>query len=131
MNSFSHYAHGAVGAFIFGHVGGIRSESPGYKNIVIKPVIQPGLSWAETAYDSIQGRISTCWKVENGKVDMGVHIPANATAKVFVPAKDPAVVLESGKPAGSVDGIKSLGTEGNTAVFEVGSGTYRFQSEIP
>ena len=57
-----------------------------------------------------------------------IEIPANTTATVYIPTSDAASITESGKPIKSVDGVSFLKTEGNRAVFEVGSGCYSFQS---
>ncbi len=140
MNSLSHYAHGAVGSFIFGNVGGIRPETPGYQRILIQPVIRPGLTWAKTSYDSIQGRIATAWKVDDGKLNLEVTIPANATATVYVPVAAKLVhggpkqnatgVTEGGKTIDKAVGIKFLRMDNGAAVFAVGSGSYRFCSQI-
>ncbi|MDR3691396.1 MAG: glycoside hydrolase family 78 protein [Fimbriimonas sp.] len=85
MNSFNHYAFGSVGQYLFGMVGGIQSEAPGFAKIRIQPVIQPGLNWARTSYDSIQGRISCRWRKESNKVAVDVEIPFNTTATVILP----------------------------------------------
>jgi alpha-L-rhamnosidase len=61
---------------------------------------------------------------------MEVTIPANTTATLSVPAKDAAAVAESGRPANAAEGVKFLGMEDATAVYAVGSGTYRFQSTM-
>jgi len=50
---------------------------------------------------------------------------------VYVPAKDAAGVTESGKPAAQAKGVKFLRMENGAAVYEVGSGTYRFQATLP
>ena len=62
---------------------------------------------------------------------MEVAIPINTTATVCVPAKDAAGVTESGEPAAEAAGVKFLRMENSAAVYEVGSGFYRFQSIIP
>src|SRR5207237_1184430 len=59
MNSFNHYALGSCVEFLFGGIGGIRPASPGYKSILIDPVIQDGLTWAKATYNSINGTISS------------------------------------------------------------------------
>lgn len=41
-------------------------------------------------------------------------------------AKDAAAVTESGKPAGSAPGVKCLRQENGRAIYQVGSGSYRF-----
>jgi alpha-L-rhamnosidase len=129
MNSYNHYAFGAVGEYLYGAVGGIQAGSPGYKTIVVKPVLGDGLTWAKTSFDSIHGPIVSNWKREGGKLTMDVTIPPNTTATVFVPAKDAASVTESGKPAGEAEGVKFLRMENNAAVYAVGSGNYQFQSQ--
>jgi alpha-L-rhamnosidase len=70
------------------------------------------------------------WKREGEKLTMDVTVPPNATATVFVPAKDAASVTESGKPAGEAEGVKFLRMENNAAVYAVGSGNYQFQSQL-
>jgi alpha-L-rhamnosidase len=62
---------------------------------------------------------------------MDVTIPVNTTATVCVPAKDAAGVTESGKPAAKANGVKFLRMENGAAIYEVGCGTYRFQSTLP
>lgn len=131
MNSLNHYSFGAVGEYLFGMIGGIQPEGPGYQRIRIQPVIREGLTWAKTSYDSIHGKITTDWKRDGGKLTMDLAIPANTTASVFVPAQDAAGVTESGLPAAQAKGVKFVHMENHAAVFAVGSGTYRFQSTLP
>jgi len=130
MNSLNHYSFGAVGEYLFGMVGGIQPDAPGYKQIRIQPVIRDGLSWANTRYLSIHGRIVSNWKREGDKLTMEVTIPPNTTASVYVPTDDVALVTESGSPIDKVIGVKFLYMENNAAVYAVGSGTYRFQSAL-
>ena len=131
MNSFNHYAFGAVGEYLYGGIGGIQAASPGYKTIVIKPVIAEGLTWAKTSYDSIHGRIVSNWKREGDSLTMELTIPPNTTATVHVPANEEAGVTESDKPALQADGVRFARMENGGAVYQVGSGSYRFHSTIP
>lgn len=126
MNSFNHYSLGSCGEFLFGGIGGIRPNSPGYKTIRIEPVIRPGLSWARASYDSIQGRIATAWKVKGKELDLKVQVPANTTATVRVPAKDIESITESGKKLAKAQGVKILRQDHDQVYLEVGSGSYRF-----
>ena len=57
-------------------------------------------------------------------------IPANTTATVFVPAQAAASITESGKLTKQATGLKLIRFENHEAAFEVGSGTYLFQSEL-
>lgn len=131
MNSFNHYAFGAVGEYLYGGVGGIQATSPGFKTMAIQPAVADGLTWSKTSFDSIHGTISNQWIIESGRLHMKVTIPANTTARIHVPAKDASSVTEAGKPVSQSKGIKPLGMENGAAVFEAGSGTYLFRSDLP
>ncbi|MBN1505539.1 MAG: family 78 glycoside hydrolase catalytic domain [Sedimentisphaerales bacterium] len=131
MNSFAHYSFGAVAEWMFKTIGGIDTDGPAYKQIIIHP--QPGgrISWAKTSYDSIQGKIATDWKVKDGMFSLDVTIPTNTVATVYIPARDAASVREGLNPATKARGVNFVEQQGNTAIFKVGSGKYKFKSEMP
>lgn len=131
MNSFNHYSLGSCGEYLFSDIGGIRPASAGFKTILIDPVIRNGLTWADASFDSIHGRIATAWKRNGKKLSLKVVIPANTTATVCVPASDIATITESGNPVEKTQDVKFLKQERNKCLFEIGSGTYDFTSEMP
>ncbi len=131
MNSFNHYAFGAVGEYLYGYVGGIQPASPGYKTIIIRPVLGAGLSWAKTSLESPYGRIATAWKVESSALQLDVTIPFNTNATVYIPTTDAASVTEAGKPINKIKGVTVLRQEAGAAVYTIGAGTYRFRSSLP
>ncbi|MFL6215042.1 MAG: glycoside hydrolase family 78 protein [Blastocatellia bacterium] len=128
MNSFNHYAIGAVGEWMARVILGINNDDarPAYEHFVLRPYPGGGLTWARGHYDSIRGRIASSWSVAQGGLRYDVTIPANTTATVYVPAKDAASVTESGKPASAAEGVKYLRMEDGAAVFLVQSGKYSF-----
>lgn len=130
MNSFNHYAFGAVGEYMYGMVGGIQPASPGYKTVSISPVIRDGLSWANTRYDSIQGRIVSNWKLNSGMITLDILIPPNTTATVSIPAKSPDSVREGDNSAGNSEGVKLLRLEQGAIAYTVESGRYHFTSNL-
>jgi alpha-L-rhamnosidase len=101
---------------------------PAAKKIKIAPVIRDGLTWANTRYDSIRGRIVSNWKREEGRLTMEVTIPANTPATIYVPTTDINSVTESGQPVAKAADVKFLRMEAGAAVYRVDSGAYRFQS---
>ncbi len=111
-------------------LGGIIPDpaAPGFKNVIIKPAMVGDMTWVKCHHDSPYGRIVSNWKREGDKLTMDVTIPVNTTATVHVPAKDAAGVKESGQPASTSAGVKFLRMEHGVAIYEVGSGVYRFQS---
>lgn len=126
MNSFNHYAFGAVGEYLYREVGGIQSEAPSFKRIRIAPHPGGGLRWAKTGYASIRGQIRSDWRAEGGKFSLEVVIPPNTTATVRVPAKEGAGVK---MPNGQV--AEFMGTDGDAALFQIASGHYLFESTLP
>jgi alpha-L-rhamnosidase len=123
---------GPIGAYLYQVLGGIRPDpkGPGFKKIMIKPAVVGDLTWVKTHLDSPYGRIVSNWKRDGNKLTMEVTIPINTTAVVYVPAKDAAGVTESGLPAAQAKGVKFLRMENGAAVYEVESGSYRFQSTL-
>jgi len=129
MNSFNHYAFGAVGEYLYGMIGGIQAESPGFKKIQIAPVVAHGITWAKVSYDSIYGKITSDWKLDQGKLSMNVIIPPNTTATIRVPTSAPDQVQESGRPISKLEGVKILRSEPDALYLEVGSGKYLFTAQ--
>jgi alpha-L-rhamnosidase len=130
---------GNADAWLYQTLAGINYDRnmPGFKKSIIKPAILGDLTWVKSHHDSPYGRIVSNWKLETGnsKLETGfwkleITIPPNTTATVYVPAKDETGVTESGKPAAKAVGVKFLRMENNAAVYEVGSGTYCFQSGL-
>ena len=128
MNSFNHYAYGAIGDWMYRTVAGIDTyeDAPGYKHIQIKPYVGGNLSFAGADFQSRYGKVSSHWKMENGKLTMDVELPANTTASIYVPAASASDILENGKPLSGVSDIKVLGTEGGYVILSAGSGKYHF-----
>ncbi len=128
MNSFAHYSFGAVAEWMFKTIGGIDTDGPGFKRIIIAPRPGGGIEHADVKYNSIHGKIASRWKLADGVLTLDIDIPANTTAEVRLPAADVAAVTESGKPASKAEGVKFLRMQDNAAVFSVGSGDYHFIS---
>jgi alpha-L-rhamnosidase len=130
MNSFNHYAIGAVGEWMYRVILGINNDDahPAYEHFVIRPYPGGGLKFARGSYDSIRGRIESRWNLAGGSLRLDVRIPANTTATVYVPAKDSASVMEGVKPAIAATGVKFLRVEDGAVAFLVQSGSYSFEA---
>jgi len=121
---------GDLDIWLHEYLGGIRPnpEAPGFKKIIIKPVVVGDLTWAKDSLDSIHGRISTEWHQTAGSFDLRATVPANTTATVYLPAKDLKSITEGGKDLSNDTGVQSARMEADHAVLEVGSGDYHFVS---
>jgi alpha-L-rhamnosidase len=129
MNSFNHYAIGAVGEWMYRVVLGINADpsQPGWKRVVIRPRPGGGLTWAMGSYHSIRGKIEIAWRQPSADAfSLDVTIPPGVTAAIYVPARDAARVSEGAGPASRAAGVTFVKMDDGAAVFEVGSGHYRF-----
>jgi alpha-L-rhamnosidase len=123
---------GNIAAWHMESLAGIRPDpaGPGFKRFFIKPNVVGDLTWVRAHYDSVRGRIVSHWKRDGENVTMDITIPSNTNATVHVPTKHVDSVTESGAPAATSPGVTFLRMDKDTAVYAVGSGTYRFRSII-
>ena len=110
MNSFNHYAYGAVGNWLYTRVAGLQTDpkTPGYKKIIIKPVITDKLDFAKASLNTMYGLVTSEWKRIESNLELKVTVPVNTSATVFVPSKN----------------------DSGYVVHEVGSGTFSFTSNF-
>lgn len=82
MNSFNHYAFGSVCEFIFENIVGIKpdEEIPGFKNIIIEPMIIPSLCPISFKHESKNGPVHVDIKIEDKEVTYKIEIPDSSTA---------------------------------------------------
>ncbi|GAB4443812.1 MAG: alpha-L-rhamnosidase [Anaerolineae bacterium] len=128
MNSFNHYAFGAVGAWLYRTVAGIDADpaQPAYRHIIMRPRPGGGITSARGHHDSLYGRIASEWRIAGGGFDWRVTVPPNTTATVYVPAGASDAIAEGGQPAAEAEGVTFLRWEDGAAVFAVTSGSYHF-----
>ncbi|MCX6623984.1 MAG: family 78 glycoside hydrolase catalytic domain, partial [Acidobacteria bacterium] len=134
MNSGNHLMMvGDLGAWMYGYLGGIRSdpETPGFRQILIRPYLPDGLKFTRASFRSQYGTIATHWQRQGNRLQLDVRVPPNTTATVSIPAGTPEAVLESEGPAKAARGVRFLRLEDGRAMFSVGSGNYRFRSVTP
>ena len=147
MNSFNHYAFGAVGDALYRHVAGISSLEPGYRKILIEPRpdfaptahgrTTPPLTHADASFRSISGTIRSAWRITTNPAGAlvttyDITIPPHTTAQIRLRAPDGATVEESGAPFTMYNTTKPLagpragGRDLNLLVIDACPGTYRF-----
>ncbi len=123
MNSFNHYAYGAIGQFMYERIAGLAPdpEQPGYKHFFVQP--QPGgpLTMARAALETPYGKAASGWKRKGGRLQVTAIVPPNTTATFIVPAGGDGapVVTENGRR-------RQLQKQGGHFVLELGAGTHQF-----
>jgi alpha-L-rhamnosidase len=88
MNSFNHYAYGAIGQWMYERIGGLAPDpaNPGYKHFFVRPLIGgPQLDSARAELDTPYGKAPSAWVKRDGKVVMDVVVPPNTTATLEFP----------------------------------------------
>jgi alpha-L-rhamnosidase len=121
MNSYSHYAFGAVGEWLYRYLGGI-DEAPdavGFDRIAIRPRWDAALDSVRATYHSVRGTITSGWRRRrDGAVVVTITIPANTTGTVYLAAASESAV--------SVAGAHFQGMRDGQAEYTIEPGAYRF-----
>ena len=124
MNSFNHYAYGAIEEWIMSHNLGIQRDEnrPGYKHILMQPKIDDTFSFVKGGFRSVYGDIASAWEIKPSGTEIEFTIPANTTATFTLPVSSmDNLKLKKGKK-----GVSSKSFDDGKAVYELKSGTYKF-----
>jgi alpha-L-rhamnosidase len=127
MNSFNHYAYGAIGDWMYRVSAGIDSKTPGYKNLLIQPHVTKKLSLSKASFESAYGKIVSGWEKKDGKVYYTIEIPANTEALIVLPADAAEKVRESGLPLSGNKNLKNIRVADKNLLIDAGSGKYLFE----
>ena len=117
MNSFNHYAYGAVGAWLYGECAGIGQQpgTAGFCAARLAPRPGGGLRWAQAWHQTPFGRYALQWEADDGKITVTAAIPPNAAAKIC---------LEPGAKLLETDGL-TFAEQNGCPTAQVGSGQYQ------
>lgn len=125
MNSQNHVMLlGDLLVWYYENMAGIKSSEahPGFKQIIMKPDFEAGLSYVNASYKSSYGLIKSHWKKSKNYLEWHITIPANTSALVYVPTANPSKVIINKDRLDK--GSKNYRTEANKLVLELKSGTY-------
>lgn len=128
MNSFNHYAYGAVGTWLYTTVAGIDLDEsePSHKKVILHPLPGGGLNYAKGHLDSVHGRIESGWKVDGDLWTWNVTLPPNTTAVAHFPTASVENISEAGQTLEQVEGVGDIRSEAGKVVVNLTSGTYQF-----
>lgn len=123
MNSYNHFAFGAVAEWLYAYLLGIQPDpkQPGFKAIRIAPRTNGGLTHASGHYDSLYGRIRVAWRRQAGWLHTQVTIPANTSAMIR---------LESSAPASDAARYPGAMADDWAIIIPRGSGEYTFETRL-
>ena len=124
MNSFSHYAFGAVCEWMMADLAGIDRAAPGFDRVKIAPRPTGTITHAAASMDTRHGKLACAWKINGSKFEVKITVPPNTIGEVTLPVK--GEITEGGKPAAGQPGVHNL--KGNR--FTLGSGIYHFSASL-
>lgn len=125
MNSYNHYAFGAVVGFFYRRLAGIAPGAPGFGRIAVRPLWLPRVGRVEASYDSCVGRIATRTHGDgDGLTGLALSVPANTTADVELPMR--RAWREGGRALRDHPAIHDLRDADGMVRFSIGSGDWTF-----
>jgi len=124
--SQNHPMFGSIVEWYYRSLLGINSAKAAFEKIIIKPQPAGDLTWAKGSYQSVRGKISSSWKIENDRFKLDVQIPANCSAEIWLPLKGNGFSAKNNDKKREDKDIKFLRYEIGYAVYDVGSGNYSF-----
>lgn len=127
MNSFNHYAYGAIGDWMYRVVAGIELLEPGYRKIRIQPQPDARLGYAKASLDSPYGSIASGWSLKAGELVLNVAIPSNTTAVIELPNANLSAVEADGGPLLSHSDFSNVQQVNEAVTFEAVPGAYEFR----
>lgn len=131
MNSFNHYAFGAIASWMYNYSLGIQRDPghPGFKHFILQPTPDPTgqMTFAKGHYDAMYGTIVSEWYSEKEGTRYKIVVPPNTTAKLHLQASDLRSITDNGASLNSSAGIKQLSKEKEGRLsLELSPGTYNF-----
>lgn len=143
--SQQHHMNNAFPEWLCGNLAGITNIKPGFEEISIRPTSATSNVPAAVSYslETVRGMIISDWTKSSNNYSLTVTVPVNSSAKVYIPtfglagvriSEGGTALWNDGSAAGKVTGVSYSGLDGvypsgnNYVVFNVGSGTYHFNS---
>jgi alpha-L-rhamnosidase len=129
MNSFNHYAYGAIGEWLYRVIAGLEidEKNPGYKHILFQPNPGGNLTHAGVVHHTLYGEVESSWKIEKDQFHYSVNLPPNTHGQITLPNARLEKIRESGKKIKRVKGIREVYQERDVVVVKLGSGQYSFR----
>ena len=133
MNSFNHYAYGAIGDWIYSNVAGLRVDmsEPGEAPIRIAPRPGYGIHRAKAELSTPFGPAASAWSIADGKVQLDITVPANAWAALVIPAGQSDIEIDADEGESVLEElVVHEQSEDGEYRFRVAAGTYTFRWEL-
>jgi len=133
MNSYNHYAYGAVADWIYRYAAGIDTvpSDPGFHTILLHPNFDKRLGNLDFSYESSYGTIRSRWSISGNQATWKLTVPANATGRLpLAPDQAKAFQLD-GQVLSESSRVRESSKDHNNLEYEIPAGTYQFEVTLP
>jgi alpha-L-rhamnosidase len=129
MNSYNHYAYGAVAEWMYRYAAGVDtvSDDAGFHTIYLHPNFDQRLDHLDFSYESPYGTVSSSWKVIGNTVSWHIVIPPNTTARLPLAATNATGFTLDGVPVAQTSKVEDVGD----GTYTLPAGSYSFQASLP
>lgn len=106
MNSFNHYAYGAIGEWLYMSMAGINpdEDAPGFQRIIFRAVPDPSVEWVSASLQTDYGMVRSGWRHEGRKVEWEIEIPPASQGLVILPDRIQAARIVAADEGGTISG---------------------------
>lgn len=127
MNSYNHYAYGAVADWIYRYAAGVDTSATdaGFHTILLRPTFDSRLGSLDFSYASPYGKIASAWNASGNTVTWKLTIPANAQGRLPLTADQAARFKVNGQTLENNANVK-VASDGAQRVYKLPAGTYVF-----
>jgi alpha-L-rhamnosidase len=131
MNSYNHYAYGAVADWIYRYAAGVDASplDAGFHTVVLHPVFDARLGHILFDYDSSYGRIHSAWAVKGTTAEWHVTLPANTTGWLPLSTVEQSNYKLSGAPLEAGSRLRPETRAGESGLV-LPSGSYTFNVDL-
>ncbi len=131
MNSYNHYAYGAVADWIYRYAAGLDTvaSDAGFHTIYLHPNFAAALGSLNFSYESRYGTIRSEWDVNGGKATWKLTIPANASGRLPASVAEGRLQLD-GKALAGNPRVHVVHDDRGETVYEIPAGSYSFEAAV-
>jgi len=128
MNSYNHYAYGAIGEWMYANILGLKTkkEHPGYSEFIINPLVSKAFSMAKGSYKSPNGIIDIEWYNSSKLYDLKIEVPVNSKAEIVLPYKS-SYFFSINKEIKQFNPYENKINQQKQISFRLGSGRYNIK----
>jgi alpha-L-rhamnosidase len=133
MNSYNHYAYGAVADWIYRYAAGIDTvpTDPGFHTILLHPNFDKRLGNLDLSYESSYGTIHSAWSITGNKAMWKLTIPANAIGHLLLDQEKVESYKLDGQVLAQSRRVRALAKNANGLDYELPAGSYQFEVALP